>query len=413
MTFSLELTATGLIIQYWAPNLSIGIFIGVFYVVITAINLMPVGFYGEFEFWFSSVKVLTVMGFILFAIIIDLGGGPHKDRIGFRYWQNPGAFATYIFEGALGRFVGFWAVLIQAGFSYQGTELVGIAAGETENPRKNVPAAIRKTFYRILIFFVLTVFCIGLVVPYDNEDLLNDASDATASPFVIAAKLAGVSVLPGLINAVLLFVVLSAANSNVYSGSRILLGLANDGCAPRILRWASKDGVPYPAVAVTSAMGLLAFLNLNNNGGKVFNWFLNITAVAGFITWACINGCHIAFMRALAAREISRDSLPFKAMWQPWFAWYGLIFNVIIIFTQGFTAFIPWDVTNFFIAYVSIILFVVMFFGHMLVRGPKFVKSIDADITTGSLEEAEEKSSIQFVEGPAKGFWGRMRARLL
>lgn len=413
MTFSLELTATGLIIQYWAPNLSIGIFIGVFYVVITAINLLPVGFYGEFEFWFSSVKVLTVIGFILFAICIDLGAGPHHDRIGFRYWQDPGAFATYLFDGALGRFVGFWAVLIQAGFSYQGTELVGIAAGETENPRKNVPAAIRKTFYRILIFFVLTIFCIGLIVPYTNEDLLSDASDATASPFVIAAKLAAVPVLPGLINAILLFVVLSAANSNVYSGSRILLGLAQDGNAPAFFRYASKGGVPYPAVGLTSAMGLLAFLNLSNGGGTVFNWFLNITAVAGFITWACINGCHIAFMRAVHARGMSRDALPFKAMWQPWFAWYGLVFNVIIIFTQGFTAFIPWNVTDFFIAYVSIILFVVLFVGHMIVKGPKFVKSIDADITTGCLEEAEEKSGFTYVEPVQKGFLGRLKERML
>jgi yeast amino acid transporter len=320
MTYSLELTATGLIIQYWAPKLSIAIFISVFWVFITLINFLPVSFYGEFEFWFSSVKVLTVIGFIIFAICIDAGAGQHG-YLGFDTWKNPGAFANYLIEdGPLAKFVGFWSVLIQAGFSYQGTELVGIAAGETENPRKNVPAAIRKTFYRILFFFVFTIFFIGLLVPYDNEDLLSDASDATASPFVIAAQLAGVKVLPGFINAILLFVVLSAANSNVYSGSRILLGLANDGSAPRFLKRTTKSGVPYAAVTCTAAMGLLAYLNLSNNGGTVFNWLLNITAVAGFITWACINGCHIAFMRALKFRDIPRDSLPYKAFWQPFFA---------------------------------------------------------------------------------------------
>jgi amino acid transporter len=403
MTFSLELTATGLIIQYWNQNLSIGIFIGVFWVVITAINFAPVRFYGEFEFWLSTIKVLTVLGFLIFAICIDAGAGRHG-YLGFHTWGNPGAFAPYLVgDGALAKFVGFWAVLIQAGFSYQGTELVGIAAGETENPRKNVPAAIRKTFYRILFFFVFSIFFIGLLVPYTNEDLLSDTSDANSSPFVIAAKLAGVKVLPGLINAVLLFVVLSAANSNVYSGSRILLGLAHDGSAPKFLKRTSQSGVPYFAVMFTAVFGLLAFLNLSANGGTVFNWFLNITGVAGFITWACINGCHIAFMRALAARNISRDTLPYKAFWQPWFAWYGLLFNVLIILTQGFTAFIPWNTSNFFVAYVSAILFVFLYVGHKVVMKTHFVPALKADITTGSLETDNTTWSI---EAPTT-MWGK------
>ena len=285
MTYSLELTVTGLIIQYWNSSLSIGIFIGVFWVLITAANFLPVSFYGEFEFWLSSIKVITIIGFMIFAVCIDAGAGQHG-YLGFHTWGNPGAFAPYLLQsdGALAKFVGFWSVLIQAGFSYQGTELVGIAAGETENPRKNVPGAIRKTFWRILFFFIGTIFFIGLLVPYDNPDLLSTASDATASPFVIAAKLAGVPVLPSIINAVLLFVVLSAANSNVYSGSRILLGLANDGSAPAFMKRTTSKGVPYVAVAFTSAFGLLAFLNLSTNGGTVFTWLLNISAVAGFIT---------------------------------------------------------------------------------------------------------------------------------
>ena len=191
--------------------------------------------------------------------------------------HHPGAFAPYLLEQvggnvALAKFVGFWSVLIQAGFSYQGTELVGIAAGECANPRKTVPAAIRKTFYRILFFFVLSVFFIGILVPYDNKQLLSSQTDASASPFVIAAKLAGVDVLPDLINAVLLTVVLSAANSNVYSGSRILTGLAQDGSAPKFFTRTTKGGVPYVAVSFTAAFGLLGFMNESNNGGQVFDW---------------------------------------------------------------------------------------------------------------------------------------------
>ena len=219
------------------------------------------------------IKVLTVIGFLIFGICIDAGAGQHG-YLGFKTYSNPGAFAEYLVEGnpPLAKFVGFWAVLITAGFSYQGTELVGIAAGECANPRKTVPAAIKKTFYRIFIFFVGTIFFLGLLVPYDNPNLLNGTSDASSSPFVIAAQLAGVKTLPGFINAVLLCVVLSAANSNVYSGSRILVGLAQEGAAPRLLSRTTASGVPYVAVSFTAAFGLLGFMNESGNGGEVFDW---------------------------------------------------------------------------------------------------------------------------------------------
>jgi len=387
ITFALELTVTGLIIQYWDPSLSIAIFIGLFWAVITTCNMMPVSFYGEFEFWFSMVKVVTVCGFLIFGICMNAGAG-QEGYLGFTYWKNPGAFAPYLIDPSnpVAKFVGFWAVLIQAGFSYQGTELVGIAAGETENPRKNVPSAIRKTFWRILFFFVFTVFFIGILIPYTDERLLSSASDATASPLVIAAQRAGVKALPGIINAILLFVVLSAANSNVYSGSRILVGLAEDGSAPRIFARTTKKGVPYFAVAFTSLFGFLGFLNLSENAATVFNWLLNITAVAGFIVWANINLSHICFMRALKTRNVSRDVLPYKAMWEPYFAYYGFFFNVLICLTQGFTAFIPWNVTNFFISYVSLMLWAVLFIGHKIVYRTKFVKAAEADICTGSID---------------------------
>lgn len=305
--------------------------------------------------------------------------------------HDPGAFSPSFSDQvggniALAKFVGFWSVLIQAGFSYQGTELVGIAAGETDNPRKTVPAAIRKTFYRILFFFVLSVFFIGILVPYDNPDLLRDETNASASPFVISANLAGVNVLPDIINAVLLTVVLSAANSNVYSGSRILVGLSQERSGPSIFLRTTKGGVPYVAVSVTAAFGLLGFMNESNNGGEVFGWFLNISAVAGFIAWTCIGISHICFMRAMRARGTSRYTLPYKAPWQPWFSWYGICFNIIIILTQGFTSFMPWNTSDFFVAYVSLILFAVLYIGHKIFLRQPFVKPAEADLDSGRKE---------------------------
>jgi yeast amino acid transporter len=305
---------------------------------------------------------------------------------GFKYWHNPGPFVEDIVSGGTGKFVGTWAVMITATFSYQGAELVGVGAGETRDPSKNVPEAIRWTFWGILSLFIATIFFIGIDIPSDNANLLNGTDDASASPLVIAAQLAGIPVLPHIINAVLLTAVLSAANSNVYSGSRILVALANEHAAPRFMTWTNKHGIPYAAVAVTSAFGLLAFLNLSQSGSVVFDWFMDITATAGLITWTCINICHLAFMRALKAQGIARSTLPYVAPWQPWFAWFGTFFNFLILITNGFTVFMDWDTSSFFAAYISLILFAVMFIGHKIICRTRFLKPAEVDLVRGRVE---------------------------
>ncbi|KAJ5703108.1 hypothetical protein N7488_010656 [Penicillium malachiteum] len=395
-TFALELTATGLIIEFWEASIPIAIFIAVFWVIIIALNMMPVTYYGETEFWLASIKVITVIGFMIFAICMNAGVGK-EGYIGFRYWVNPGPFNAYLLtnlsQDNLAKFLGFWAVLIKAGFAYQGTELVGIAAGETENPRKTIPSAIRKSFYRIIFFFIFTIFFIGIVVPSNDDRLTGSegtdasASNGNSSPFVIAARRAGVNVLPSIINAVLLTVVLSAANSNVYSGSRILVGLASEGFAPSFFIKTTKWGVPYFSVAFTALFGLLGFLNVSNSGATVFNWLMQIAGLAGFLTWTSLIICHLGFMNALKARGIPRSSLPYKAPWQPYLSWYGVFFNVLIILTQSFTAFVPsFSVTDFFIDYLSLMLFALLYFGHKFIVRPSFVKPLEADIDTGRLE---------------------------
>lgn len=149
-------------------------------------------------------------------------------------------------------------------------------------------------------------------------------------------------------------------------------------------------------------------MNLSASGGTVFDWFLNITAVAGFISWTCINIAHIAFMRALKARGQSRDTLPYKALWQPWLSWYGIFFNSLIIITNGFTAFIPWDTSKFFVAYVSLILFAVLYAGHKLMFRQPFVKPAEADLDTGR----KEVDDMYFEEVEPTTLWGKFWAWL-
>ncbi|KAG7111850.1 Basic amino-acid permease like protein [Verticillium longisporum] len=333
------------------------------------------GAYGYFE-------VVTIVGWIIFAVCVNAGVGD-EGYIGFKHWSQPGPFVEYMVDGATGKFVGFWSVLIIAGFSFQGSELVGIGAGECRDPAKSVPRAIRVTFWGIFCLFIATVFFLGLLVPSDDERLLSGGKDASASPLVIAAQRAGVKVLPDIINAVLLTAVLSAANSNVYSGSRILLALASEGHAPQWITRTNRHGTPHYAVAVTAAMGFLAFLNLSADGGVVFGWLLNIVAVAGFISWSCISVCHLRFQAALRIQGIDRATLPYAAPLQPYLSWFGLFFIVLILLTNGFTVFIDWSTSDFFAAYISLLIFLVLFVVHKAIFRGRPVKLSEVDLVKG------------------------------
>lgn len=387
ITYALELTASGMIIQYWNDSISIGVWIGIFWAIFTAVNFLPTKWFGESEMWFVSIKVVTIIGFIIFAICINAGASS-QGYIGFKYWREPGAFASYddSMNPQTGKFVAIWDVLITAAFAYQGAELVGVGAGEARDPHKTVPTAIRNTFWGILGLFVALIFFIGLLVPYNDPNLLNSGYSAASSPLVLAANLAGIPVLPDIINAVLLTAVLSAANSSLYSASRIVVALANVGQAPRILaRTATRHQTPYVAICMTASVGLLGFLNLSSQGTNAFNWFLDITAVAGLICWGSICLCHIRFQKILQYNGIDRSTLPYVAPLQPYLSWFGLISITIIVLTQGFSAFVPWDTTSFFTDYVSVILFVLLYAGYWAVRRPGFVKIADVDLKKGQV----------------------------
>lgn len=385
ITFALELVAAGIIIQYWNQDLSIAIFIAVFWFVFTALNFLPVRLFGEVEMWFSMIKVVTIVGFIIFSICINAGVGD-EGYIGFKYWKDPGVFNAYVVEGASGKFVGFWSVLVTAGFSFQGTELVGVGAGETANPRKAIPEAIRWTFWGIFSLFIATVFFVGINVPFTEPLLNNGGTDASASPLVVVATRAGVSVLPHIINAVLLSAILTAANSNVYSSSRIMVALAEDGLAPSFFKRTNKYGTPYFAVGLCSVVGLIAFINLSSSGEEVFNWLLNISSTSCFITWILINACHIRFQKIMRAQNIPRSELPYLAPLQPYLSWYGLTFVSLITLTCGFTVFIEWNTGDFFSNYISLMLFVSLYVGHKLICRTKVVPMNEVDLSKGREE---------------------------
>ena len=239
LTLCTEISAASVLIQYWngAQDINVAAWISIIIVVVVCLNIFTVAIYGEAEFIFSSVKIITIIGLLLFAFIIDIGGGPTRDRLGFRYWKNPGAMKAYVSTGSTGRFLGFFSTLVNATFAYTGVEMVAVAAGEAANPRKNIPKAVKRVFWRIMFFYVFGSLAIGLLVPYNAQRLLdaqNMANGRTgaASPWVIASYRAAVPVLPSIINAVILTSATSSANAFLYTGSRYLYALAQNKHAP-------------------------------------------------------------------------------------------------------------------------------------------------------------------------------------
>lgn len=416
ITFALELSIVGQIIQYWTFKVPLAAWIAMFLVILTLINLMPVKFYGEFEFWIALIKVVAVMGWIIYALCIVCGAG-QTGPIGFRYWRNPGPWGPGLISDNknTARFCGWVTSLISAAFTFQGCELVGISVGESKNPHKTVPSAIRKVLFRILVFYILCMFFIGLTMPYDDPRLTSGegAGYARASPFIVAMNNAGTKILPDIFNAVILVTIISAGNSNVYCGSRILYGLAEVRVAPQCFRWVTKQGVPYVAVIFTASFGALGFLACSDQGNEAFDWLLNITATSGLIAWGWISVSHLRFMSILKSRNISRDSLPFKAMFMPYIGWYASITIFIIVLIQGYLAFNEFTAAKFFTAYISPILFVVCWIVfHFIFNGfskkaftlrSLYVPNDECDIDTGVrvIEDYDEEDDAP------KNLWGK------
>lgn len=138
LTLYTEISAASVVIQYWngAEHINAAAWITIIILVVVCLNVFAVAVYGEAEFVFASIKIIAIIGLLLFAFIVDLGGGPTKDRLGFRYWKHPGAMKAYVGDGSAGRFLGFFSTLVNAAFAYGGVEMVAVAAGEAENPRK-------------------------------------------------------------------------------------------------------------------------------------------------------------------------------------------------------------------------------------------------------------------------------------
>ncbi|KAL9130892.1 MAG: hypothetical protein Q9217_001042 [Psora testacea] len=362
-----QLTAASLVIQYWVDREKVnpGVFIAVFLFAIVAINYLGIKFFGD------------------------------GDRKGFRYWNDPGAFKPLYKRN----FIGLWATFVTAVFAYLGTELVGVTVGEAQNPRKVIPRAIKLTFWRIVIFYVVSVLLIGTLVPYNSKSLsfaTKQQTGASASPFVVAIVESGINVLPGFLT---------------------LYGLAKEGSAHRIFARTDRRGLPVYALALSALIACIAFLNVADDSRKVFTYFVNLVTIFGLLTWISILVTHIYFVRARRAQGIEKHMMAYTAPFGLYGTWFALVFCILIAIFKNFDVFIHvktredpnFDYKNFITGYLGIPLYLIMIFGYKWIKKTKGWTPQTADFYTGKdvidQEEAEFLARKQAQGKKNRGGW--------
>ncbi|KAI1330120.1 amino acid permease/ SLC12A domain-containing protein [Xylariaceae sp. FL0255] len=350
-----EITAICVLFQFWT-DINSSLFIVIFIVLTVTVGITFVRVYGEVEFVFAILKITLVIFLIILGLIIDLGGVPGTPAIGGKYWVNPGPFVEYIGTGSWGKFLAYWSVMSGAVFSFAGVESLAVAAAETKNPRQAIPAACKRVFFRIIIFYVLAIIIVGLLVASDNPLLDDDSGTAAQSPFVIAASAAGLPAIPSIVNAIVITSAWSSSNQSLLAGTRILYGLALKRQAPKIFLRTTSWGVPYVCVAFFTAFMFLSFLSLSNEALTVFWWFVDLTAAGVLVSWSAILLNHIRLKLAMKHQGIPSEKLPWHNSWTLYSSYAGLGACLLILFTGGFAVFTAgnWNAEDFVSSYLDI-----------------------------------------------------------
>ncbi|TEU30282.1 amino acid permease [Alkanindiges illinoisensis] len=377
VTIAAELVAAQIIMGFWFPEVNGIVWSGGFLALMFLLNVISVKGFGESEFWFSLVKVIAVIIFIGLGLASIFGLMHGVQSPGFSNWTHGDA----PFVGGLQAMVG---VAMIAGFSFQGTELIGVAAGESENPKKTIPLAIKQLFWRILMFYILAIFVIGTLIPYDDPRLLQAASnnDITVSPFTLLFERAGFAFAASVMNAVILTAILSAGNSGMYASTRMLYNLAKEGNAPRTFARLSKNGVPRNALLATTLIGALCFLSTFIGDKQVYVWLLNTSGMCGFIVWLGIAVAHYRFRKGYIAQGYQLSELLYQAKFFPFGPLFAFALCLFITLGQNYQAFIGKhiDWQGIISAYISIPIFLAIWLGYRWKYKTRFVAYTEMDV---------------------------------
>ncbi|KAL2398024.1 General amino acid permease AGP2 [Exophiala dermatitidis] len=407
-----EITALNLVLHFWTEAIPTAAVCAICIVLYAALNILAVRAYGEAEFWLSGGKVLLILMLFLFTFITMVGGNPAHDAYGFRYWKNPGPMAEYHTKGDLGRFEGFLAALWSASFTVVGPEYIAMVAAEAKRPRIYIKNAFKTVYWRFGLFFILGALCVSIIVPYNDPTLVgivngttSGGGTAAASPYVIAMKNMGVSVMPHITNALMLTSIFSAGNTYTYCATRGLYGLALEGRAPKILTTVTRNGVPIYCFGIVMLFPLLSFLQVSNGSSQVLTWLVNLITAGGIIDFIVMCVTYIFFYRACKVQGLDRHTLPYRGWFQPYCSYIAVTGMTLVVIFYGYSSFTPWDVGTFFSYYTMVFVAPVLFVGWKLVKKTRFVRPHEADLVwERPIVDAYEAT---FISEPI-GFWTEM-----
>jgi len=368
-----ELVAGSMIVKFWLPNTNTTLWSMLFLAIIFILNILSARIYGESEYWFAGIKVVTIIVFLIVGVLMIFGilGG-----------KSPG-FSNWVLSDSSGRkgpFVGGISAIINvflvAGFSFSGTEIVGLAAGESENPEENVPKAIKNVFWRILLFYIGAIIVIGFLVPFTDPNLLKSGADNISySPFTMVFKRSGLAIAASIMNAVILTSVLSCGNSGLYVASRMLYSLSKEGKAPKFLSKVNKHGVPTTALYATTVVACFAFFASLIGDGKIYYILYNASGITAFFAWLGIAVCHYRFRKAYTAQGRNLKDLKYRAKLYPLAPIISIILCVIVIFGSNIWVFqaktFSWF--DFITNYLCIPIFISLYVGYKVIKKTKIV----------------------------------------
>jgi len=319
-----ELTAIGKYINWWWPHIPAWSSVLFFFVIVTILNLANVRIYGESEFWLSMIKVLAIVAMIVFGLYLIVTAGADSTISISNLWSHGGFFPN--------GFSGLFYMLAFMMFAFGGIELISMAAAETENPEKNIPKAVNQTVIRIFLFYICSLAILLSLVPWNQLDL----GDLEHSPFVMIFNKIGIEWAAHLLNFIILTASLSVCNSGMYANSRMLLGLAEQGNAPKVFKKVNKQGVPVNA-ALFSAFLIFGCVLLNYFvPEKALSYLIYIVVGAAVLNWMMISLIHLKFKRAM---KHEGTQTKFPALFSPISNYLVLAFMCVILYIMWYQGF--------------------------------------------------------------------------
>lgn len=310
-----ELSVVGIYVNYWLPAVPQWASAAAMLLVVTAVNLLQVRAYGEFEFWFAIIKVVAICAMIAFGLWIMAFGAGGTPATGISNLWSHGGFAPHGLHGIM-------TGLVVVMFSFGGVELIGITAGEAEDPQRSIPKAINQVVYRILIFYIGAVFVIVSLTPWNRID-------GRTSPFVQIFDRIGIPEAAAILNAVVLTAAISAYNSGLYSNGRMLFSLAHQGNAPKLLGTVNRQGSPWVGVIASSVVTTGAVVLTALLPSQAFEYVMSIALIAAFINWGMVVITQLLFRRRMDAGDVA--ALRFRMPGAPYTNWLVLVFIAVIV----------------------------------------------------------------------------------